>query len=156
MLLMDEPTSSLSQGEVTDLFGLMRRLRRERAAIVFISHRMDEIFEVAERVTVLRDGKFVAENPISEVSRESLVQLMIGRPLSSLFTKNTAEVGDVVVEVDNLRPNRHVQRYQFEIRAGEIAGHRRSCGIQKNGSGTGSTSASAVLLAAPSASTANA
>jgi rhamnose transport system ATP-binding protein len=122
VLLMDEPTSSLSQGEVTELFLLMRRLREGGVAIVFISHRLDEIMEVAERVTVLRDGKVIEEAPIEGMSRDRLVQLMVGRPLSALFTKTTTHIGDVVVSLDSLSQEGNFHDISFELRAGEIVG----------------------------------
>lgn len=122
VLLMDEPTSSLSQGEVTELFSLMRRLRDNGVAIVFISHRLDEIMEVAERVTVLRDGKVIEEAPIAGMTRDRLVQLMVGRPLSALFTKAAAHVGEVVVSLNNLLQEGNFHDITFDLRAGEIVG----------------------------------
>jgi rhamnose transport system ATP-binding protein len=122
VLLMDEPTSSLSQGEVTELFSLMRRLRDNGVAIVFISHRLDEIMEVAQRVTVLRDGKVIEEAPIAGMTRDRLVQLMVGRPLSALFTKAEADVGEVVVSLNNLSQEGNFHDISFDLRAGEIVG----------------------------------
>jgi ABC-type sugar transport system ATPase subunit len=119
---MDEPTSSLSQGEVTELFSLMRQLQNSGVIIVFISHRLDEIMEVAQRVTVLRDGRVIEEAPTAGMSRDRLVQLMVGRPLSSLFTKTTPHVGEVVVSVEHLTQEGNFRDISFDLRAGEIVG----------------------------------
>src|ERR1035437_9199956 len=102
ILIMDEPTSSLTLNEVAELFGLVRRLRSEGTAIIFISHRLEELFEVADRVTVLRDGSYVETRQVKDVTRDELVRLMVGRTISNLFPKQEVEPGEVALKVNHL------------------------------------------------------
>ncbi len=102
ILIMDEPTSSLTLNEVADLFRLVRRLREEGTAIVFISHRLEELFEIADRVTVLRDGSYVDTRSIKEVTRDDLIRMMVGRTITNLFPKQDVKAGEVVLQVENL------------------------------------------------------
>ncbi len=122
ILIMDEPTSSLTLSEVADLFRLVRRLRNEGTAVIFISHRLEELFEVADQVTILRDGAFVATRPMSEVSREELIRLMVGRTISNLFPKQDVEVGRIAMKVDHLTRSGVFEDVTFELRHGEILG----------------------------------
>jgi rhamnose transport system ATP-binding protein len=122
ILIMDEPTSSLTLNEVADLFQLVRRLRDDGTAIVFISHRLEELFELADRVTVLRDGSYVATRPLAEVTRDDLIRLMVGRTISNLFPKQEVEAGDVALKVENLTREGVFQNISFELRRGEILG----------------------------------
>jgi len=122
ILIMDEPTSSLTLNEVADLFRLVRRLREDGTGIIFISHRLEELFEIADRVTVLRDGAYVATRPMSQVNREDLIRLMVGRTISNLFPKQTVEAGEVVLKVENLSRTGVFQNISFELRRGEILG----------------------------------
>ncbi|MCX8063125.1 MAG: sugar ABC transporter ATP-binding protein, partial [Anaerolineales bacterium] len=96
ILIMDEPTSSLTLNEVAELFRLVRRLRDEGTAIVFISHRLEELFEIADRVTVLRDGYFVDTKPVKEVTRDELIRLMVGRKVTNMFPKQEVQIGEVI------------------------------------------------------------
>src|SRR5215216_6472700 len=102
ILIMDEPSSSLTLSEVADLFRLVQRLRSEGTAIIFISHRLDELFEIADRVTVLRDGAYVDTRSMDGVTREELIRMMVGRSVSNLFPKKEVQPGEVVLEVVNL------------------------------------------------------
>ncbi|MDI3548565.1 MAG: inositol transport system ATP-binding protein [Halanaerobiales bacterium] len=122
VLVMDEPTSSLSPGETEVLFGIMRKLKESGVSIIFISHHMDEIFSIADRVTVLRDGKYIGSWPISELNEEILVQKMVGRQMSDMFPKIEAEIGETILEVRNLTVPGYVSDVSFELRAGEILG----------------------------------
>jgi rhamnose transport system ATP-binding protein len=122
ILIMDEPTSSLTLNEVADLFRLVRRLREDGTAVVFISHRLEELFEIADRVTVLRDGSYVATYPMNEVTREELIRRMVGRTISNLFPKQEVEAGQVRLKVENLTRAGSFQDVSFELRAGEILG----------------------------------
>ncbi|HAX40365.1 MAG TPA: hypothetical protein DCY10_05785 [Clostridiales bacterium] len=119
---MDEPTSSLTLNEVADLFRLVRRLRDEGTAIIFISHRLEELFELADRVTVLRDGYYVGTHPLSEVTRDDLIRLMVGRTISNLFPKQDVPAGDVALKVENLSRPGVFENISFELRQGEILG----------------------------------
>ena len=122
ILIMDEPTSSLTLNEVAELFGLVRRLRSEGTAIIFISHRLEELFEVADRVTVLRDGSYVETRQVKDVTRDELVRLMVGRTISNLFPKQEVEPGEVALKVDHLSCAGIFEDISFEIHKGEILG----------------------------------
>ncbi len=122
ILIMDEPTSSLTLNEVADLFRLVRRLRDEGTAIIFISHRLEELYEVADRVTVLRDGAYVDTRPIKEVARDDLIRMMVGRTITNLFPKQDVQAGKVVVRVDHLTREGAFRDISFELREGEILG----------------------------------
>ncbi len=122
ILIMDEPTSSLTLAEVADLFRIVRQLRSQGTAIVFISHRLEELFEVADRVTVLRDGSYVDTQPIAAVTTRSLVQMMVGRTVDNLFPKLDVTPGKVVLEVKELCRTGSFQNISFALRAGEIVG----------------------------------
>jgi len=122
ILIMDEPTSSLTLNEVDDLFRLVRRLKENGTAIVFISHRLEELFELADRVTVLRDGSYVDTLSMEGVTRDDLVRMMVGRTITSLFPKQEAETGDVVLKVEHLTREGVFWDVSFELRKGEILG----------------------------------
>ena len=122
ILIMDEPTSSLTLNEVDDLFRLVRRLRNEGTAIIFISHRLEELFELADRVTVLRDGTYVDTVALKDVSRDDLIRMMVGRTISNLFPKLDVEAGEVVLKVENLSHTGIFENISFELRKGEILG----------------------------------
>lgn len=122
ILIMDEPTSSLTLNEVADLFRLVQRLREDGAAIIFISHRLEELFEIANRVTVFRDGAYIDTRLIKEVSRDELIRLMVGRSISNLFPKQDVQPGDTVLQVENLSRMGAFENISFELRKGEILG----------------------------------
>ena len=122
ILIMDEPTSSLTLSEVADLFRLVRRLRDEGKAIIFISHRLEELFEIADQVTVLRDGTHVGTRPMKNVTRDDLIRMMVGRTIANLFPKQDVEIGDVILEVENLTRAGAFSDISFELRKGEILG----------------------------------
>jgi rhamnose transport system ATP-binding protein len=122
VLIMDEPTASLSAHEVEQLFKLTRILRDRGVAILFISHRMDEIFEIADRVTVFRDGRNISTAPISEVSHESLIQDMVGRKLEAFFATKQREQGDLLLSARNLSKTDHFSEINFDLHRGEILG----------------------------------
>jgi rhamnose transport system ATP-binding protein len=122
ILIMDEPTSSLTSSEVADLFRLVLRLRADGTAFVFISHRLEELFGLADRVTVLRDGAYVDTRSLNEISREELIRLMVGRTISELFPKQTVTAGEVVLKVEDLSRTGTFEHISFELRRGEILG----------------------------------
>src|SRR5215216_4813040 len=122
ILIMDEPTSSLTLHEVDDLFRLVRRLRTEGTAIIFISHRLEELFEISDRVTVLRDGSYVGTRLIKDITRDDLIRMMVGRTISNLFPKQEVQTGDVILKVENLARAGSFQDVSFELRRGEILG----------------------------------
>jgi rhamnose transport system ATP-binding protein len=122
VLIMDEPTSSLTLSEVEDLFTITRRLRDQGTALVFISHRLEELFALADRVTILRDGNYIGTRMIDNVTRDELIHMMVGRSLDSLYPKEGADIGDVVLEVRSLTIPGQFENISFEVRAGEILG----------------------------------
>jgi rhamnose transport system ATP-binding protein len=122
VLIMDEPTAALSGVEVERLFAVARRLRDEGRGLVFISHRFDEVFELCDMVTVLRDGAYVDSLAVAETNVDELVALMVGREVGDLFPKTPATVGEPVLEVHNLSSTGVFHDVSFEVRAGEIVG----------------------------------
>src|SRR5436190_4059475 len=122
VLIMDEPTSSLTQREVDELFTIVRQLRASGTAIVFISHRLEELFALADRVTTLRDGKYVGTRAMADVTTDDLIRMMVGRSLDELFPKQAVEAGEVVLEVNGLGVAGSFSDVSFELRRGEILG----------------------------------
>jgi len=121
VLALDEPTSSLTDEEVNRLFKLVRRLRDEGVAIIYVSHRINEILQLCNRVAILRDGELVAVKPAAELDDAKIVHLMVGRELSALFHRNPADTGREVIRVENLNSNWH-RDISFHINAGEVVG----------------------------------
>jgi len=122
VIIFDEPTASLSQRETANLFRIVRELREQGVAIVYITHRMDEIAELADTVTVLRDGRHVETLPASEATPDAIVTRMVGRSIESLFTDERGEPGDVVLEVRDLGDGKGIGPIDLTARAGEIVG----------------------------------
>jgi rhamnose transport system ATP-binding protein len=123
VLIMDEPTASLSEREVERLFRVIRDLRGRGAGIIYISHRLDELFQVADRVTVLRDGRTVATRPMAEVDQAGLIRLMVGREITAVFPKQEVPLGDVVMELRGVGCRASgVGGVSLTVRAGEIVG----------------------------------
>src|SRR4051795_833744 len=120
LLVMDEPTAALSGNEVERLFAVARRLRDEGRALVFISHRFDEVFELCDTVTVMRDGAYVDSLAVADTDGDKLVALMVGREVGDLFPKTPATVGAPVLEVRNLGSTGVFHDVSFDVRAGEI------------------------------------
>ncbi|MCI0718183.1 MAG: sugar ABC transporter ATP-binding protein [Acidobacteria bacterium] len=123
VLIMDEPTASLSEEDTQNLFRVIRQLRASGAGIVYISHRLEELPVIADRVTVLRDGSTVGTRLMSEVNRQQLIQLMVGRELSAVFPKKEVVLGDVVLELRQLGCGEAgIKNINLAVRAGEIVG----------------------------------
>ena len=123
ILIMDEPTSSLSQHETEHLFHVVRDLRARGISVIYISHRLGEVKELADRVVVLRDGRNAGELAKDEINHDSMVKMMVGRDLSEFYQRVENEMGDAVLQVENLHTARHPkQSLSFEVRAGEIVG----------------------------------
>jgi rhamnose transport system ATP-binding protein len=120
VLIMDEPTAALSGPEVERLFSVVRALREEGAAILFISHRLDEVFAICDTVTVMRDGAVVHDARIADMTPDEMVRRMVGRELSALFPKQDAQVGSTVLEVHRLTREGVFFDVSFNVRAGEI------------------------------------
>ncbi len=122
ILIMDEPTASLVEADVQRLMDVVRQLRARGVGIIYVSHRMSEIFALSDRVTVLRDGAYVATRNIDEVDEAQLVSLMVGRSIESLFPKVSVPIGETVLQVRDLNHGRHVRNISFDLRRGEILG----------------------------------
>jgi rhamnose transport system ATP-binding protein len=123
LLIMDEPTASLSNEDAQNLFEVIRRLRSRGVGIIYISHRLDELAMIADRVTVLRDGYTIETRPMSEVNREELIRLMVGRELSAIFPKRAVALGETVLELKELGSSHvGVTGISLSIRKGEIVG----------------------------------
>jgi rhamnose transport system ATP-binding protein len=123
VLIMDEPTASLSEKDTQNLFDLIRQLRVQGVGIVYISHRLEELPLIADRVTVLRDGRTIDTRPMNEVSRPELIQLMVGRELSAVFPKRAVQTGDTVLELRQLGCSASgIHDVNLSVRAGEIVG----------------------------------
>lgn len=122
VLIMDEPTSSLTQAEVEELFAVVRQLREHGTAVIFISHRLEELFALADRVTVLRDGAYVDTRPMAGVTNEELIRMMVGRSLAELFPQGAATAGDLLLEVEGLSLPGRFTDVSFGLRRGEIVG----------------------------------
>ncbi len=122
LVVMDEPTAALSPREVSQLFGIVRELRANGIAIIYISHRLDEIEELCDRIVVLRDGANVGGGRVSELSRNQIIERMVGRPLEAEFPKRNSQPGAIKLRVENLNRGHRVRDVSFSVRAGEILG----------------------------------
>jgi len=122
IIIMDEPTSAITDKEVAKLFGIIRNLTSKGVAIIYISHKMDEIFEIADTVTVLRDGCYVDSKPANELNNNSLIRLMVGRNINDLFSKEAVNVGKPALEVNSLTKKGFFQNISFKVCQGEVVG----------------------------------
>lgn len=123
ILIMDEPTSALSNTEVDRLFANIQKLKERGITIIYISHKMDEIFRIADYITVMRDGKHIETAPAADFTNESLVKMMVGRELSNTYPKEHVEPGNVVLEVEGLTSSYNkLKDVSFKVRKGEILG----------------------------------
>ena len=122
IIIMDEPTSAIPEREVAHLHGMIKRLTDFGVAIIYITHKMDEVFRISDDITVFRDGKHVGSYPAKELDRDKLIKLMVGRELTDLFPKEEAEIGDVVLSVQGLNRGTVVKDVSFELHRGEILG----------------------------------
>lgn len=122
ILVLDEPTAVLTFSEIEKLFEILARLKKEGVTIIYISHRLDEIFRIADRVTVLKDGENVDTVSTASLTKEELVTMMVGRALSQLFVDRKPVIGAVVLDVKNLRAGTMVKDVSFHVKAGEIVG----------------------------------
>ena len=122
LIVMDEPTSSLTDREIDLLFGLVRRLKAQGVAVVFISHKLEEIFEISDRITVLRDGECVGTVDTADCTEDQLIQMMVGRSLTALYPKREVPLGEVALRVEGLNAGPSVKDVSFYVREGEILG----------------------------------
>jgi len=122
IVLMDEPTSSISQSDADKLMNIIRNLKASGVSVIYISHRLHEIGGIADRITVLRDGELVGTVNNADVKERDLINMMVGRELTNVYPKREVPIGDVVLKVENLSSNTLVQGISFEVRKGEILG----------------------------------
>lgn len=122
ILVFDEPTAVLTFSEIDKLFEIIQQLKAHDVSVIYISHRLEELFQIGDMVTVMKDGQFVAEKKISDITKEQLVSMMVGREITQMFPDRNATLGDVVLRVNNLSAGREVNNVSFEVRAGEVVG----------------------------------
>ena len=121
LIIMDEPTSAITEAEVEGLFNIIRSLRGHGCAIIYISHKMDEIFKIADEITVFRDGEYISTDVAADLTDGMLIEKMVGRTLTDMFHKETADMGSVLLEVQNLT-GKGFRNVSFQVRRGEILG----------------------------------
>ena len=122
ILILDEPTAALTNKEVDTLFSTIKKLQSHGTSMLYISHRLDEIFEIADRVTVIRDGEYVNTEDVKKVSKDQLISWMVGRTLENLYPKIDVILGETVFEVKNIEQSPLLKNISFELRQGEILG----------------------------------
>ena len=122
LIVMDEPTSALTDRETEILMNVIRRLKENGVTIVFISHRLSELFEISDRISVLRDGASVGTIDTQDCTEDLLVTMMVGRELNDIYPKYPSQIGDVVLEAKHLQAGKMVQDVSFSVRSGEILG----------------------------------
>ena len=122
ILVMDEPTSSISDKEVGFLFETMRALTKKGVGIIYISHKMSELEEICDRVTVMRDGETVGTKVVKETTKDELIAMMVGRELTNYYTRDYLEPGEVVLKCEHISDNKMAKDATFELRRGEIIG----------------------------------
>jgi len=121
LIIFDEPTSSLTRDAVEDLFAIIRELHREGVTVLYISHKLEEIFAIADTVTVVRDGQHIGTIPVAEVNEDRLVQMMVGRELDLSARRREVKLGAAALKISDLKAGR-LAGINFEVRAGEVVG----------------------------------
>ena len=121
ILVMDEPTSALNDSEINILLRLIKNIASSETSVIYVSHRLDEVFEIADRVMVMRDGKRIDVLDAKTTTKNKLVSLMVGRDIKDMYPKTAIDIGDTVLQVDNIT-NEYIQNISFEVKAGEIYG----------------------------------
>jgi rhamnose transport system ATP-binding protein len=131
VLIMDEPTASLSAHEVAQLFGIIAKLKREGVAILFISHRLEEVFEQADRITVMRDGAWISTNPRAQITINEVIRQMVGREVVEFYTRTESNPGEVILQVEDLGVEGAFEGVSFELREGEVLGFAGLVGARR-------------------------
>ena len=122
LLIMDEPTSALTERDAAHLFTIIRDLKAQRRGVLYITHRLDELFEIADQVTVLRDGRYIGTDRPANLTRQALIRMMVGRELARIYPRERASPGAAVLSVRSLTLRPHFQDVSFDLHAGEILG----------------------------------
>jgi ABC-type sugar transport system ATPase subunit len=122
ILVMDEPTSSISDKEVNFLFGIMKTLTQKKVGIIYISHKMSELWQICDRVTVLRDGRLVGTEFVNKITKDELISMMVGRRLEQYYTREFQSAGKTILQAEHLCDDAMVQDVSFELHKGEILG----------------------------------
>jgi inositol transport system ATP-binding protein len=122
ILIMDEPTSALTEREVEHLFAIIRDLKARDIGIIYITHKMNELFEIADEFTVFRDGKYIGTHASTDVTRDDIIRMMVGREITNMFPKIECPIGDIILEVKDLTVPGVFQDISFSLRRGEILG----------------------------------
>ncbi len=122
ILVMDEPTAALGEKDTVSLFNIIRSLKRQGVGVIYISHRLKEIFEITDRVTVLRDGKKIGTVKTAETNRDTLITMMVGRELKEMYPKREVPIGKIIMEVENLTIRGIIEDINFNLKSGEILG----------------------------------
>lgn len=121
VLVMDEPSASLTPQEVEGLLKIIKDLKKQGIGMIYISHRLDEIFDIADRVMVMRDGEYVGTKPIQDMSRETMIEMMVGRKIENEFPKHYHPIGKISLEVNNLS-SKDIHNISFQVKQGEVLG----------------------------------
>ena len=122
IFILDEPTSALTDHEIERLFSIMKKIQSDGGTIIYISHRLEEIFEVCDELTVLRDGKYIGTKTVADSTKKELIKMMVGRELSEEFPKIEVPIGDTVLDVKDFRTGENTKGADFKLRRGEILG----------------------------------
>ena len=122
VLILDEPTAVLTFKEIEKLFKLLNQLKKDGVSIIYISHRLEEIFELCDEITVMKDGSYVKQVKAGEINKDTLISMMVGRDIKDIFPKREVRIGETVLEVKNLSGSAMVQNVSFAVRAGEVLG----------------------------------
>ena len=130
IIVMDEPTSALTETEVQKLYKIIRDLSSQGRSIIFISHKLDQLFEIRDRITVLRDGCYVDTKPVSELTKDDLIRMMVGREITDMYPKANVPIGEELFRVEHLSRTGYFEDVNFHVRAGEIVGF---CGLMGAG-----------------------
>lgn len=122
VIIMDEPTSSLAEAEITVLYSIIRRLSKSGVSVVFISHKLEEIFEISEKVTVFRDGKFIGTKDVNDITMNQLISMIVGREVDKVFERTSGEIGEELLRVEGLTRKGVFSSIDFNLHKGEIIG----------------------------------
>lgn len=122
LIIMDEPSSALTEKETQQLFKVIRMLRSEGRAIIYISHKLDEIAEITDRVSVFRDGTYISSSNTADITEDQIIEMMVGREVANIYPKVKCPIGEVALEVKDLSHDKHFKNVSFSVRKGEIFG----------------------------------